>query len=288
MITSALKFDRPSVGEVLEWACILWDMRHEAAQQVRTMRAQVAAVAQATRQDARAAQAVRQAVHGRANDIISGKGARHYPRPNSVAALVRFARSCARFARSTWHNHLDTETYSADGYDDYQADQRDMASAEGAKALQLARVIRAIQQRGWWPVYRSLPPTRWEAAVEDLELFEEPHGEPCPCDTCILASPNGSCWSTFGTCPEVQRWIAENPQAAAEQLAGPEPCALCGAYPSSGSTWTREMWVDNDPGDAEVGPQPDVGIATVCDKCYREHWKPVRAALRENRRRNGC
>lgn len=45
-----------------------------------------------------------------------------------AAASNRYA-----FGFSTWYNHLDTEYYSACGYDDYQGELRDAAKAEAVE-----------------------------------------------------------------------------------------------------------------------------------------------------------
>lgn len=59
----------------------------------------------------------------------------------SKRALRQEAIECARFARSSWHNPLDTEYYSACGYDDYQSESRDQALEYGAELIRAANCL---------------------------------------------------------------------------------------------------------------------------------------------------
>lgn len=46
----------------------------------------------------------------------------------------------------------------------------------------------------------------------------------------------------------------------------PEQCAGCGDYNTSGQPWPL-CTVDLDPGDPEVGPQPDIADVPLCPRC---------------------
>jgi len=57
--------------------------------------------------------------------------------------LYQYAIDCLRFSRTTWTNPLDTETYSACGYDDMQSDARYQARVEALKFFRAWKAVLA-------------------------------------------------------------------------------------------------------------------------------------------------